>query len=185
MMATGAAGAEAQPKLDCTTMRDITPLIAKAECYCLNECHDATHENLFIGDDRLALKSDADEQLLIHITFNETVKVSGLKFTAYNTSNLDLQTAPKYVKVFVNRPSMGFTDAEDVEPTEEFEFTEEEISNEKGVEKSVRFVKFQRVSSLSIFVEENFGGETTAIGGLRIHGVPVQGTNMDDLKKCG
>ncbi|GMH72986.1 hypothetical protein TrRE_jg617, partial [Triparma retinervis] len=113
----------------------ITPLISKSECYCLNECHDATHENLFIGDDRLALKSDADEQLLIHITFNETVKVSGLKFTAFNTANLDLQTAPKYIKVFVNRPSMGFSDAEDVEPTEEFELTEEEISNEKGIEK--------------------------------------------------
>ena len=114
---------------------DITPLISKSECYCLNECHDATHENLFIGDDRLALKSDADEQLLIHITFNETVKVSGLKFTAFNTANLDLQTSPKYIKVFVNRPSMGFSDAEDVEPTEEFELTEEEISNEKGIEK--------------------------------------------------
>lgn len=182
----GATQTETAPqKMDCTTMRDITPLISKAECYCLNECHDAPHPNLFIGDDRLPLKSDADEQLLLHVTFNETVKVSGLKFTAFNTSNLDLQTAPKYVKVFVNRDSMGFTDAEDIEPTEEFEFTEDEISSPEGIEKTVRYVKFQRVSSLSIFVEENFGGDITALGGLRIHGVPVQGTNMENLKKCG
>ena len=68
--------------------------------------------------------------------------------------------------------------------TTQFELTEAEISNPGGIEKQVRYVKFQRVSSLSIFVEENFGGDITALGGLKIHGVPVQGTNMNELKKC-
>ena len=49
---------------------------------------------------------------------------------------------------------MGFSDCEDIEPTEEIELTESEISNPGGIEKVVRFVKFQRVTSLSIFVEE-------------------------------
>ncbi|GMH65431.1 hypothetical protein TrLO_g12716 [Triparma laevis f. longispina] len=174
----------AAPPIDTSTLRDITSLVAKGDCYCLNEKSSNTHENLFQGDDRLGLVSDADEQLMIHVVFNETVKVHGLKFFGFNTGAFDVSTAPRLVKVFVNRDSMGFSDCEDVEPTEEFEFTESEISNPGGIEKTVRYVKFQRVSSLSIFVEENFGGDISALGGLKIHGVPVQGTNMSELKKC-
>lgn len=32
----------------------------RADCYCLNELPGATWENLFQGDDRLVLRSDAD-----------------------------------------------------------------------------------------------------------------------------
>ena len=98
---------------------DITSLVAKGDCYCLNEKDSNTHENLFQGDDRLALVSDADEQLMIHVVFNETVKVHGLKFFGFNTTSFDVSTAPRLIKVFVNRDSMGFSDCEDVEPMEE------------------------------------------------------------------
>ena len=112
---------------------------------------------------------------MLHLQFNETVKVHSLKFFGFNTSSFDVGTAPRTVKVFANRTSMGFSDCEDIEPTEEIELSESEIANPGGVEKVVRFVKFQRVTSLSIFVEENFGGEESALGGLKIHGVPIAG----------
>ena len=56
---------------------------------------------------------------MIHVVFNETVKVHGLKFFGFNTTSFDVSTAPRLIKVFVNRDSMGFSDCEDVEPTEE------------------------------------------------------------------
>jgi hypothetical protein len=43
----------------CYCCRDLSDLISKAECFCLNEQPNATWRNLFMGDDRLQLKSDA------------------------------------------------------------------------------------------------------------------------------
>ena len=51
--------------------------IAKSGCYCLNE--DTRHpftNLLLVGDQNLPLKSDTDEQLLLHLTFNQTVKLN-------------------------------------------------------------------------------------------------------------
>ncbi len=166
---------------------DITNLVSKSECYCLNEEQPGSHNNLFVGDDRLGLKSDADEQLLLHVQFNEMVKLHSIRFTAFNSAAPDMSMAPKTVKIFVNRPNMGFSDAEDVNPTQEFELTEGDLTGDGGlgIAKDVRFVKFQRVSSISILVEENFGADITAIGGIRFFGMPINGTNMDDFKKQG
>jgi len=37
---------------------------------------------------------------------------------------------------------------------------------------------------LTIFVSDNNGGDISALSGLRIIGVPVQGFNVNDIKKC-
>lgn len=48
----------------------------------------------------------------------------------------------------------------------------------------LKFVKFQRVSSLTLFVEGNAGGaDYTALSSLRIFGVPLQGTDVSKIKK--
>jgi hypothetical protein len=56
-------------------MVDLSDKIDKSECYARNEAASFPWSNLFIGDSRLGCKSDADEQLIIHISFNEFVKV--------------------------------------------------------------------------------------------------------------
>jgi len=45
------------------------------DCYARNEAAGFPMSNLFIGDSRLGCKSDADEQLILHVAFNEFVKV--------------------------------------------------------------------------------------------------------------
>lgn len=55
-------------------------------------------------DDKLLLVSEVDEQLLIQIQFTESVKISSISMR----SNLDISKAPKTVKLFVNRPHLGF-----------------------------------------------------------------------------
>ncbi len=62
-------------------MIDLTKThLDKSDCYARNEAKAFPMTNLFIGDTRLGCKSDADEQLIIHISFNEFVKVSGVLF---------------------------------------------------------------------------------------------------------
>jgi hypothetical protein len=57
-------------------MIDLISNIDNSECYARNEAAGFPMTNLFIGDTRLGCKSDADEQLIIHVAFQEFVKVS-------------------------------------------------------------------------------------------------------------
>jgi hypothetical protein len=56
-------------------MVDLRDKIDKANCYARNEAAGFPMSNLFIGDSQLGCKSDADEQLILHIAFQEFVKV--------------------------------------------------------------------------------------------------------------
>ena len=73
-MPQGGGGAPAPP--DDGKMVDLSAKIDKSECYARNESSRFPMENLFIGDTRLGCKSDADEQLILHVAFQEHVKVS-------------------------------------------------------------------------------------------------------------
>jgi PITH domain len=49
---------------------------------------------------------------------------------------------------------------------------------------NLRFVKFQNVQTLLIFVKDNQGGtETTRIDHLAVYGCPLNTTNMSDFKR--
>ena len=67
--------AELPQESDNGMMVDLSDKIDKSECYARNEAASFPWSNLFIGDSRLGCKSDADEQLIIHIAFTEFVKV--------------------------------------------------------------------------------------------------------------
>ncbi|CAN0584846.1 unnamed protein product, partial [Ectocarpus sp. 12 AP-2014] len=97
-------------------------LLRRADCYCLNQLSGATWENLFQGDDRLMLQSDADEQLLLHVGFMETVKLHSIDFVAPSDD-----TAPLTVKLYLNRNSMGFSDTDDMAPAQTLELTKEDL----------------------------------------------------------
>ena len=96
----------------------------------------------------LVLASDTDEQLLLFVPFNQMVKLQGLVVSAPATGN-----APKTVKLFANRPSMGFDEASSEAATQTIELTPEELA--KGEVIPLKLVKFQNVRSLTIFFEDN------------------------------
>lgn len=56
-------------------MIDLGDQIEKSRCYARNEDSKYPMTNLFLGDSRLGCKSDADEQLIIHLAFKEVVRV--------------------------------------------------------------------------------------------------------------
>ncbi|KAJ3360383.1 Thioredoxin-like protein 1 [Allomyces javanicus] len=157
--------------------KDITDLVDQSQVDCLNQKGDHSIKGLLKGTS--TLESDVDEQLMINVAFQQTVKLHSIKFVA-----ADHDTAPKTIKLFVNRVGMGFDSVDAVEPTQVLELTEEDYAVDKAT--ALRFVKFQSVNNLSIFVEENFGGdELTVLKGIKFIGVSGDTTNMADLKKMG
>ena len=76
----------APPPPDYGEMTNLSDKIDKSQCYALNESAQFPMTNLFMGDSRLGCKSDADEQLIIHVAFHEFVKVSGLMIYMVFTS---------------------------------------------------------------------------------------------------
>ena len=179
--AAGMQGGAAAEEKDDGRMVDLSGKIDKSECFARNEAAGFPMTNLFIGDSRLGCKSDADEQLILHVAFQEFVKVKTIKFTAFNDGS-DPESNPTTIKVFVNRNNLGFEDVDDVDPTQTFTLTDKDLSEESGP-LPTKFVKFQRVKSLTFFIEDNNGAEITSLGALKLMGRPVASTNMAEFKK--
>jgi hypothetical protein len=85
---------------------DITSLLTKTFCYCLNESNSQQFNHLFCGDNTLNLQSDADEQLLLHLAFGQTVSLKQIQFGLPNDNS-----CPCTVKLFINQNNMGFSEA--------------------------------------------------------------------------
>jgi hypothetical protein len=162
-------------------MIDLSGHIEKSACYARNEAPGFSLANLFIGDSRLGCKSDADEQLILHVEFQEFVKVKSIKFTEFNLGS-DPELNPTTVHVYVNRENLGFEDINDVDPTSTFNLTAEDL-RESADPIMTKFVKFQRVKSMTFFIEDNNGGEVSALGSLKLMGRPNISMNMSDFKK--
>lgn len=182
-MMEAANPADAAPAPDDGKMNGLLDKIEKSQCYARNENSQFPMTNLFIGDSRLGCKSDADEQLILHIAFNEFVKVHSMKLTEFNQGS-DPESQPTRVLLFVNRNNLGFEDVEDIDPTTELELTAEDL-RESSDPIQLKFVHYQRVKSITLFIEDNNGGDVSALGGLKFFGKPVATTNMKDFKKQG
>lgn len=178
----GHAGGAAEPESkDDGKPIDLSGKIEKPSCYARNEASGFPMSNLFIGDSRLGCKSDADEQLIIHIAFQDFVKVKSIKFVAFN-NGADPESNPSKVHLYVNRENLGFEDCDDVDPTQTLHLTAEDLK-ESADPINLKYVLYQRVKSLTIFIEDNQGGEITALGGLQLFGRTLETTNMADFKK--
>jgi hypothetical protein len=75
--------------------------------------------------------------------FNQPVKIKSISiFSAISPSQ-----APKTIQLFINQPTLDFSDAANLTPTQEIVLSEKDI---KGERVEVRFVKFQSVNSLHV-----------------------------------
>ncbi|XP_062984286.1 thioredoxin-like protein 1 isoform X1 [Elgaria multicarinata webbii] len=156
---------------------DLMPFVNKAGCECLNESDEHGFDNC-LRKDTTYLESDCDEQLLITVAFNQPVKLYSMKFQGPDNGQ-----GPKYVKMFINLPrSMDFEEAERSEPTQALELSPDDIKEDSII--PLRYVKFQNVNSVTLFVQSNQGDEeTTRIAYFTFIGTPVQATNMNDFKR--
>jgi len=138
------------------------------------------------------VESDTDEQLMLYIPFQSTVKIRSLQLTSFAPSSAEDETAeiarPSRLRLFTNRFSnLGFDEAGDVQATQEVEIKVGEWDKKTRTAKvELRFVKFQNVSSLVVFVEAVEGaGEKCRIDRVRVVGESGEKRDMGPLKKPG
>lgn len=158
---------------------DLKQFIVVAGCNCLNENDDNnnTHKNAF-EDNPSVLESDCDEQLMLTIAFNQPVKVHSMKIRAPSDG-----TGPKTIKLFANQPNqVDFDGGERMEAVQKFVLQPEDVTGEKLI--PLRFVKFQNVTNLVMFVVDNQGGDdVTRMEYIKLYGSPCQAANMADFKR--
>lgn len=154
---------------------DLATFIVKNECECLNEAddHPLAHA-LTSGGGHLA--SGCDEQLIINISFNQVVKLHSLKMKAPS------DMGPKVVKIFINQPrTLDFDQAAGNASVQELELSPSDL---EGNPIPLKFVKFQSVQNIQLFIKDNqSGGEVTQIDHLAFYGSPISTTNMGEFKR--
>ncbi|KLO17988.1 DUF1000-domain-containing protein [Schizopora paradoxa] len=156
----------------------LIPNFDPSQLNCLNEASAHTLKEM-IKSPNAYLESDADEQLILNIHFLQKVRVKSITL---RTSEAAKDQAPKDILLFINKPSLGFEDVEDnTAVIQKITLSPEDAV--KGASIPLRYVKFQNVHSLHIFVSTNAGdAETTRIDSLDVVGslneVPKDVSNL-------
>ncbi|KAG7285268.1 hypothetical protein NEMBOFW57_009889 [Staphylotrichum longicolle] len=94
------------------------------------------------------VESDVDEQLILNVPFTGQVKLHSILL---RTS--DSESAPKTLKVIINRDDVDFGVAEETSGTQEFELSR----TGEVQELPVRRARFNAVRRLTLFFPDNFG----------------------------
>jgi|UniRef100_A0A7S4G8M3 hypothetical protein len=163
-----------------STYEDLSNVVDVTSLECLNEKPDKNILGIFPPSGSV-LESDCDEQLLMHIAFTTAVKLHSLEFVAPNDGR-----RPSDVKLFANM-RVDFSEAEGSPATQQcqLEWLPHDSSRMKAVFQT-KFVKFQNVKNISVFIGSNVDdGETTALSSLTMFGIVLSDMNMSNLKKSG
>ncbi|KAK4216990.1 PITH domain-containing protein [Rhypophila decipiens] len=138
------------------------------------------------------IESDTDEQLLLFMPFMSMVKLHTIQITSLPPSADDDDEAPmrpKLIKLFTNKPhNLGFDEAEDMTATQTIELTEKDWNAVGTANIPLRFVKFQNINSLVLFVMNGDGSndsEKVRIDRIRLIGEAGAKREMGKLEKIG
>lgn len=139
------------------------------------------------------VESDTDEQLMLFIPFRATLKVHTLQITS-NPPKPSMDDAedtamrPQTIQVYSNRAHvLGFEEAEDIPATQAITLDRQDWDEKTGTAKiELRFVKFQNVTSLVLFVVDGDGnGEKVRVDRVRIIGESGEKRELGKLEKIG
>jgi len=110
--------------------------------------------------------NEDDPELLVYIPFTSDVKIKSISIIGGAGG-----TSPSKMRAFINRDSIDFSDAQNMQSVQEWELAE----NLQGVlEYQTRYSRFQSVANLTLHFPENFGGETTQIYYIGLKGEATQ-----------
>jgi len=156
-------------------MTELNKFISKEQSECLNESNVHTMVNaLEVGADKF-LQSDTDGQLLLSLTFNQPVKIHSFIIQGPRESG------PKDIRLFKNLPkTLSFSELDNILSTQDFEMSGNDL--EHGNPVRLRYVRFQNVQNLQIFVENNQSQTNkTQINYIGFVGRPVAITHLKDI----
>lgn len=91
------------------------------------------------------------------------------------------ENCPKTLKLFCNKANLGFDDATEQIPVQTVDITQGPgISNLVTIHLQAN--KWNRTDSITIFVEDNYGGDVSEIHSCKIFGTPLMGTDVAAIK---
>jgi hypothetical protein len=136
------------------------------------------------------VESDTDEQLMLFMPFQSVLKLHTLQITSLPPQDDDDDEAPmrpRTIKLFSNKPhNLGFDEAEDMAATQTIELSEKDWSAEGTANVPLRYVKFQNVTSLVMFIVDGDGdSERVRLDRLRLIGEAGEKREMGKLEKIG
>ncbi|PKU71069.1 PITH domain-containing protein [Dendrobium catenatum] len=110
--------------------------------------------------------NEGDPELLVFIPFTSDVKIKSISVVGGAEG-----TSPSKMRAFINRDGIDFSDAQNMQPVQEWELTE----NLQGIlEYQTRYPRFQSVGSLTLHFPENFGANATQIYYIGLRGEATQ-----------
>ncbi|KAB8336731.1 hypothetical protein FH972_021040 [Carpinus fangiana] len=137
------------------------------------------------------VESDTDDQLMLYVPFQAVLKIHTLQLTSlppFADDADDEVMRPRTLHLYVNHAhNLGFEEAADMEPTQKVELGKDDWDSETGTAVvELRFVRFQKVSSLVVFVVDGDGdGDKVRLDRLRIIGDTGEKKAMGKLEKIG
>ena len=137
------------------------------------------------------IESDTDAQMMLFMPFQSTMKLHTLQITSLPPTDSDDDETPgrpRTLQLYTNRShTLGFDEADSEPVTQKIELTEDSWDKATGTAKvELRFVKFQNISSLVIFVVDGDGeGDKTRIDRIRLVGDTGEKKAMGKLEKIG
>ncbi|PQE09776.1 thioredoxin protein [Rutstroemia sp. NJR-2017a BBW] len=121
------------------------------------------------------VESDTDEQLMLFMPFQSTLKVHTIQITSLPPASEDddeVPMRPKTIQLYTNRAHiLGFEEAEDVPAAQSITLEAKDWDATGTATLSLRFVKFQNVTSLVLFIVDGDGeGEKVRVDRIRLIG---------------
>lgn len=132
------------------------------------------------------IESDTDEQIMLFIPFQSTIKLHTLHITSVPQPDDGDIVRPKTVHLYTNRSHvLGFDEADDTPAAQTLVIEEKDWDAKTHTAKlDLRFVKFQNISSITIFVADGNGnGEKVRVDRVRLFGESGEKRAMGKLEK--
>ena len=136
------------------------------------------------------VESDTDEQLMLFVPFRATLKVHTIQITSLLRDTLPVDDEspmrPRTIRLYTNRAQvLGFEEAEDIPATQEIMLDHEDWNEKSGTARiELRFVKFQNVTSIVIFVVDGDGkADKVRVDRIRIVGEAGEKRELGKLEK--
>ncbi|KAG6040026.1 hypothetical protein E4U41_001646 [Claviceps citrina] len=179
---------------------DITDQIETRNCELLNAEEDAGPVRVLFesskpealnkgkkGSVKDFVQSGADDQLLLFVPFQGSVKLHTLQITSVPEAGQDTVSRPEVLHLYINRPqNMDFSEADDTEPTQVITLTPEDWNSEGTANVSLRFVKFQKTTTLILYVQKGAdGAEAVRLDRIKFIGEAGTKREMGTLQKVG
>ncbi|KAJ5944383.1 hypothetical protein N7516_004551 [Penicillium verrucosum] len=138
-------------------------------------------------------ESDTDEQLMLYIPFNSTLKVHSLQITSLPPADADADDdetpmRPRNLHIYKNTSHvLGFDEADGIPPAQKVEIQSGDWDAKTGTATAnLRFVNFQNVTSLVVFFVDGDGdSEKLRVDRIRIIGEAGANRSMGKLEKIG